>query len=398
MSKRNNEFFWGDKWSIDNNEGWFVAGNINALFCVDMERNDYRIISLLPDYFKYGFRMNSNCIKYDGVVFCLPDKGDCIWCYDLSKDNFTEIKVENPNHIDIMIGDFWKCGNEIWAVSVGLKQIIEIDIKKKKIVNYYTIPNGKEVEIANSAKEGNYIYIVSATKNIIYEFNIKTRKIEVNEIVDINDRLRTISICDGIFWLSGYKRKIYLWDKKKNKTEILDKFPQNFGLYNFDNEQVLLDCERLEYPVFSFLESISVGNYIWFIPFQTNQILYVDKDTYGIKAFQIEEENESVESIRNREMDCKYVLQYIYEERYIGLYSFKNEMVFEIDVETLELKKRIIMMEDDNLEEKLSKRIWKEYTDVERTICKKIIKKNFKNMKRIEMVGKDIYNQITKSQ
>ena len=97
-------------------------------------------------------------------------------------------------------------------------------------------------------------------------------------------------------------------------------------------------------------------------------------------------------------MDCKYVLQYIYEERYIGLYSFKNEMVFEIDVETLELKKRIIMMEDDNLEEKLSKRIWKEYTDVERTICKKIIKKNFKNMKRIEMVGKDIYNQITKSQ
>ena len=344
MQNQSNELLWSDKWCVEDGRAWLVPGNHNILLCVDMIKNCYRIVAALPNYLQGGSRQNSNCIKCDNTIFCMADNADCIWCYDLSTADFRKIVIVNPNNVRLMMIDFWKCENLLWVVSIGLKQIIEIDIKKKEVIDYYSITDQEDEEIARSVKWDKNIYSVSGSKGRIYVFNIETKKIKVKEFPVVKNGLRIISVEGGKIWLSGYKREIYVWDEDKNDINTLS-LPCNFGIYNFDGKkEQFLDCKTTEYDTSTFLESINVGNYIWFIPFQTDQILYVNKDTNQIDTFEIEEEEEDEKSIKNREMNCKYLLQYVYDDRYIGLYSFKNKVVYEIDAYTMKLKTRIVTL------------------------------------------------------
>lgn len=75
-----------------------------------------------------------------------------------------------------------------------------------------------------------------------------------------------------------------------------------------------------------------MGDSFWFIPFQTNQILFTDKGSSDILPFEIDEEVETKESILGREsLLSKYIVEYIREDRYLGLFSIKNSCMLEID-------------------------------------------------------------------
>jgi hypothetical protein len=394
MQNQSNELLWSDKWCVEDNKAWLVPGNYNILFCVDMLRNRYTIITALPNYFYSEFRQNSNCIKCGNTIFCMPNTADCIWCYDLNTVDFQKIVLVNPDNVRLMMIDFWKCENLLWVVSMGLKQIIEIDIKKKEVIDYYNITDQEDEAIARSVKWDKNIYSVSGSKGRIYVFNIETKKVKVKEFPVVKNGLRTISVEGGKIWLSGYKREIYVWDEDENDINTLS-LPCNFGIYNFDGKQEqFLDCKTTEYDTAAFLESINVGNYIWFIPFQTNQILYVNKDTNQINTFEIEEEEEDEKSIKNREMNCKYLLQYVYDDRYIGLYSFKNKVVYEVDAYTMKLKTRIVTLNIGDSTIIPKSWILQESKDVERALFRKLIELNGENILKKEKIGMKVYNYL----
>lgn len=394
MLNQQNEFFWGDKWAVENGTGWFVAGRFHVLFSVDMVRDHYKIVAALPGSLN-SYRQNSNCMKCENTIFCMPNNGDCIWCYDLLTLQFHKIEIVNPNCISIGIGDYWRTEGVLWAVSSGLKQILEIDIKKKRVIGYYNITDRQEDVFAKCAKDGNYIYITSASEARVYVFDIEKKEVKEHDFSGVKNGLRTISVDKEKVWLTGYNREIYIWNQVKNEIKSLRNFPSDFGIYNFNGKKRnLLDCRVKEYDTFTFLENIDAGGYIWYIPFQTNQILYVNKDTNEINVFEIEEEEENEETIKNRKMDCKYVLQYVYEDRYIGLYSIKNEIVFEIDTKTLEVKKRIITMDTESLEKKLDGWILNESFSAEQTLYGKLIGKSMEHVSKKEMVGEKIFNYM----
>lgn len=142
------------------------------------------------------------------------------------------------------------------------------------------------------------------------------------------------------------------------------------------------------------MESINVGNNIWFIPFQTNQILYVNKDTNEINPFEIEEEEEDEKSIKNRELNCKYLLQYVYGDRYIGLYSLKNKVVYQIDAYTMKLKTRIVTLNIGDSTIIPKSWILQESEDVERVLFRKLIELNGENILKKEKIGMKIYNYL----
>lgn len=396
MFCQENEFFWGDKWGMENSTAWFVSGKFNALFSIDMTTDRFKMVSILPDGLNL-FRQNSNCIKCENTIFCMPDKGDCIWCYDLLTAEFKKIEIINSTSFGVGIGDFWRCGGMLWAVSGGLKQILEIDIKKKKVIGYYNITDQEDEKLAKSTKDGNCIYITSASKGRVYIFDIEKKEVKVKELFVAKNGLHTISIDGEKVWLSGNKKEAYIWKQNKNEIKLLNDFPLNFGIYNFDGkEQLFLDCETTEYNTFTFLESINAGNYIWFIPFQTNQILYVDKNTDEINVFEIEDEEEDEKTIKNREMNCKYVLQYVYEDRYIGLYSLKNEVVFEIDAKTLKMQKRFLTIDTDSLDKNFRGWVFKESFGAERKLYEKLIERDVEKVSRKEIVGEKIYTHTQK--
>lgn len=397
MERKNREFLWCDRWCIEDNLAWAVSGHGNVLFSIDMLTDHCKAVVVLSDCSVDNFRLNSNCIKSNTSIFCMPNYGNCIYCYDLLTNNIKEIEINNPNQVVLGIGDFWVEKGTLWAVSVGLRQVIEIDINEKRICNYYNITDQQDEVLAKSVKQGNCIYIVSASKSIVYEFNTRTKEVKINQLPIINKKLRTISVDENKFWLSGYNREIYLWEKGSSEVKILDQFPTNFGIYNFDGKKKeFLNCLSIEYDTFAFLESVNIGNYIWFIPFQTNQILYVNKNTNRINVFEIEEERENEHSIKieNREMNCKYILQYVYQDRYIGLYSLKNEIVLEIDTKTLGKKERYITSDITGFEKKLSNRVFRETLNVDRALYEKLFGKKVEGVAENNTVGEKIYTHI----
>lgn len=365
------------------------------LFCVDMKRNLYHLVDVLPNFNK-GFRQNPNCIKCGNSIFCMPIYEECIWTYELAEHKFKKIIISNPNHVNAVIQNFWKSGNTLWAVSVGLNQILEINIKHKTVIGYYKITKQREKEvIAESIKIKDRIYIISALRGRIYEFNVLTKEIKINEFSMISGGLRTIIESQGKFWMSGYKKEIYIWNKEKDDFNIIYRFPKDFGIYNFEKRsKKILDCKSKEYNTFAFLTSISIGNYIWYIPFQTNQIIYINKITNVINTVKIENEEENIKSINSREMNCKYVLQYVNKDRYIGLYSIKNQIIFEIDSETLEIRRKNIIIDDTNLKKIYPGWAFRDNIEAERFLYQKMVKTNNKKGNVKMEIGERIYNYI----
>lgn len=130
-----------------------------------------------------------------------------------------------------------------------------------------------------------------------------------------------------------------------------------------EKQKYNLDCEYYENNLPIFLNLISTKDSIWFIPFKANKIVYVDKETGKINIFEIKDEEEREGWILKNKMEAKYILQYVIDNRYIGLFSLKNNCIVEID--TIERRIEYISYSFD--EE--TKKILVQKYDKEKAVC-----------------------------
>lgn len=368
MKCGDNYFYWSDNWWIEENLAWFVDGEQNILFKVDLLTNQSEFIKRLPSNSDWRFRQNPRCMKYKEEIVCFPDLSKYIWIYYNNK--LEKIEIKNPNKERLLINNFWIFEDKIFAISLGLKQIIEINIEQRKIEKYYNL----STQIAGSVKVNNKIYIVSAVLTQIYEFDLKTKECISYELKTIKDRFHTICFDGNKFWLSGYNKAIYVWDKENNSVKIINNFPESFGIYDYTgNNGNLLDCDTIVYDTPTFIDAKFLGKYIWFIPFKTNEILYVNRDTFEIGNLKVEKEYETKNSLRKNFMAHKYLVLYIKEERYIGVFSFKNSNVFEIDTLNLRTNDKKYFFNSQCLNEIFKNKIYRECKDFDRMIYQNML-------------------------
>lgn len=326
---------WGDNWWIEDDNAWFVCGQRNILCRIDMKTKKCELSVPIPDASDAKFRLTPLCMKYRNYIYCMPANGMGIWAYDVEDGGFDEICIKNPDKKPIGIGGFWEYGGKIYAVSVELRQIIEINPFENKVGNYY--PIGKGCITGGGVKAGSSIYILFGEAGEIYQFDLEAKEIFAHKLPETGRRFTSLCFDGKRFWLGGYRKEVCIWDKDENTAKIIGGFPESFGVYNFKKDtDGRLDCITEEYGRSTFECLAAVGQNIWLIPFMTNKIVYINKETYGIKAFEIEEEDETKESILARKnLGYKYLLEYVKDERYIGLYSIKNNCILEIDAEAL---------------------------------------------------------------
>lgn len=74
---------------------------------------------------------------------------------------------------------------------------------------------------------------------------------------------------------------------------------------------------------------------------------YQRASTLGV--LEIEEEHETEESLMKRGNAFKYMYEYIRQNRYIGVYSNKNQNIFEIDTSVMCVKNREIVFGDETV-------------------------------------------------
>ena len=324
----NSSFIWSDGWWVEDNIAWFVDGEHSILYSLDMNIGECKFIAQIPNEKENCFRLNPRCIKIEKEIYCIPDVGDCIWVYHLEKAEFVQIEIRNINYARLGITNFWLDKNKLYAVSRGLRQIIEVDIHGKRVSKYYDL----EDDVSQSVKADDAILCVSAVSGCVYEFNTVTKR-RTKYVLPIQVcGMNTICFDGENFWISGNRKEIYLWNKEKNTLKVLNEFPESFGIYCFDNNvEGVVDCELQQYGNSTFITSVFVGKYIWFIPNKTNKIIYVDKETLKIYILEIPEEEETEASLAANRLKHKYLLQFLLNNRYIGLYSLKNGQVFAID-------------------------------------------------------------------
>lgn len=393
-------FFWSDNWWIENEKAWFVSGEVQSIFCVDLKTEQCEHIADLPETVIGKWRPNPRCMRSGNTIWCFPDLGNEILIVDLNRKEFRIIEINNPKKKRMSIVDFWIVENHLYAVSGGLSAIIEINLKKEKIEATYRIALDETEAIGRATLANGSIYVVLSGRKQIYEFSIDVKKFSVFKLPNIDAKLYSISFDREKFWLSGNKREIYVWKRETNELITLTGFPLSFGRYNFAKDQrQLLDCEMQVYKEQAFSEIRCVGDYVWFIPYLTNQILYVNKNTYEINVFEIKGENESLLDLDERILFHKYLWNYVHQERYLGLFSLKNEHYFEIDTESL--KKRDLNIHADEVTiDKIRKRFFEKYGNlnehlkIHRKIYAQMLgKKN--NIKEKKMsVGEKIFSLL----
>ncbi len=399
--KNNELIIWGDNWWVEKDNVWFVWGMQNIICCLDLKTMICELVVNMPNKLQQKFRSNPFCIKYQDDLYCMPVYGESIWIYNTISQELSEIFIDNQDKRLLDIQDFWKFNNKIYVVSNGLGQIIEINPKDKKIINYYQL--SKKCNITKSIKVDSVIYCLFEKTGEVYQFDLITKGIVKYKLPNIERRFNTICFDGQKFWLSGYCKEVYQWDKTSNEIKVIDDFPNEFGIYNFtQSTNGEVDCITSKYNRMTFLHALHIGNDIWFIPYTTNIILRVDKQKNIVYSFEVDEEIETKESILARTelgLYYKYLFEYIIDNRYLGLYSLKNKCILEIDTIELkyEYKKYNYNMNDKYLMEiaKLYNNVFYEANVWSRVVVSKMLdlKNNICGIEN-KSIGANIYQKV----
>lgn len=327
---KNQTFIWSTGWWIENNDAWFVSGEDNILFHVDLSTGKCDNEACLPESNEKAYCLNPNCFKRDRDIFCIPGFEQCIWVYNLDNHIFTKIGIDKPK--EPFGRGFWILGDAVYIVPGNWNKVIEMSISQRVITNYYTIC--KNDSIQRSTLVGDKIYAASTGFGRIYQFDLFTKEMNTIFFPDMEKKCNTICFDGKRFWMSGYQKELYVWDKERDNFTIISNFPEGFEIPDFRRD-IDKNSNMAEMPMFSY--SVVVGRYIWFIPRLAEKIVYVDVKNETLFLFDIFEADETKEQYLAR-VDLglgNYLLEYVRDERYIGLFSTRNRRIVEIDAEQL---------------------------------------------------------------
>lgn len=398
------EFPRSDNWWLEGDKAWFCAAGLCALFCVDLNSQSCELLSQIPECDTLNYAAHTYCVKYGNRVFCLPNLGEDIWCYDLLNSVWERVEMINGHQMLFCPTTYKKNEGRLWILNSG-GNIFEVNFERWSAkIRYHFTPcenqiNGEYVLVNNR------LYCVSG--KCIYCFDVRNDCAIVYDVSEIKGGLLTICY-DGVdFWLSGLCGEIYIWNPEKGIVNVITNFPEQFGVYNFDGENSSLInydvCANDIGELLLFTTSISLGNYIWYIPWQSNQIIFIDKKSYKVFSLEVEEEVETNVSLK-RDITAKYAVEYVLKERYIGLYSYKNRNLFEIDTVGLCVRKKNY---EPNLSEDYilsraramvvynKRKVLYERSELEQWLFSMLLKEDYRDVKNnYQNIGRVIYQTL----
>ena len=328
MIGKDQSFTWSEGWWLEGDKAWFVNGMCNILFGVDLNTGECDQVACIPNPEKETESQNPYCTKCGSDIYCIPGIGGSIWIYNLDNKVFTELKVDRPGQ-HAPGSQFWIWNGSIFIVAANWNKVIEISIDQRKITNYYTICEGDSVR--RSVLVCDKIYAVSSESGTIYQFDLSTKKVEMYLHPEMAKKAFAIGFDGEKFWLCGYYQEAYVWDKK-NDNLIIVEFSNDFEVHD-RNEKINCTVKGPTAPMFG--QVAAMGKYIWFIPTMAEKIVYINKETAAICVFDLYEEDKMNISPRKCQGIGNYIIQYIKDNRYIGLFSARNSRILEIDPEQL---------------------------------------------------------------
>ena len=237
----------------------------------------------------------------------------------------------------------------IYMFSELNRGLIIIDPVLNKIKEMFQIlPDDEKISYGSTLLDEDILYFSSSNKGLVFGYDLKAKKLAVYEIPEMENGINTIAKFNrDTLILTGCMRKIVFWSIDRGIVKCIEKLPENFGILKKKNEEfVVYKSNVYDEPLF--YKSVSLLKYIFFIPFRTNMVLFLNKETMELGEVFIPDEEEDI-SLKRRIFKCKYLVEYIRQNRYLGLYSCKNEYLIEIDAVSMQVKIKHIFMEKNSM-------------------------------------------------
>ena len=310
---------------VEEDRFWFISTVFDALLRIDKGSMTSDLLKILPIENNKRVRLYSRCIKINNCVYCLPKYGEGILVYNLLEDKFKKIKFTSQNRFPGILN--WKLLNSsLCLVSYFLKQLIFVNTKLNEVECYYQLNMGGK-EILYSTFEHNYLYCLS-NDNEICEVNLATEEQNTYKINIPNEKLNTIAYDGNLFWLTGLKSSIYVWNKINNQIVIVNDFPQSYYKNYFTKKYMKIGFKSF------FIDSIFLKNKVFLIPFWFNYILVNNVEKDEMNSIELGN-NKSDIDINSKICGCKLKKVYVKDYRYIGVFSYSENILYEIDAVSL---------------------------------------------------------------
>lgn len=333
MLKKN--FVASDGWYIEGNTAWFVGIEYNAIFKVNLQSLDCEIVCQLPIDNLWEARVNPICVKLEDYIICLPASNTFIYLYNIIDNSFQEMQIDMPENVLPDIAHYW-CDSEakrVFAFSRGLQRVLTIDVKNRKVLLSSRIDQYINVRYAIRVEQ--YIWLPNSLDNRIFSYSLNTGEVTEYSLSNVKGRLYAVCYDGAYFWITGNRREVYKWSKGDASVLIINDFPNEFYEYTMYEKDI--NFSKKVFKEVPFVYCVYCNNSIWCIPFQTNMILGIDKDTHVICGI---DGGETAGNILNRAYNHKYLLEYIRDDRYIGLFSLCENCIFELDTQNYRLERR----------------------------------------------------------
>lgn len=280
---------------------WISNLQYNGLYYYDIPSGKTEFVLPFPEERHDTWRLHGKIVMQNQELYFLPDRASHIHVFNKQENTLKAYDLSIQGRINCKNAVCHK--DKIYFVSEGSElTLCSIDtitkrIEKKKIDTDYKGNVCRDMLLV----EDN-IYIALRESDIIIMYSIENDSF-VNYKVDGDGRGFGTICFDGVyFWLSN-SGGILRWDKKTEKTMIVNAFPKGFGMTIVENGQFM----NVEGFTDSFLPSekpfefsVLCEDYILFFPYRTNMIIKLNLKKGILEEFYIEGEQENLESLSRK--------------------------------------------------------------------------------------------------
>lgn len=279
---------------IDDNCMWIITDNLNSLLKYDFTSGELELEAVFPEMMRSDNGAFSKILKLGDEIYFIPRVANGIIYYNLLEKRFYELKIpfdgfqEEKNMNAVVYGKYIYCINRFPDM------VIKIDSVTKETNIYFADVDTKTDRSVENKIYCTYRFICLHHGKIIWPnyynvltmFDIENERFSTDVLTDfpcekmensqnlygmeLNDWIAGVKSFDDMLWLCSHKDKWYLYQD---------------GLQRVDNT-LFSKCLDSYYaadikdgPYIIFLDIVTLGDELWFIPAYQNKCIIYDKKT-----------------------------------------------------------------------------------------------------------------------
>ena len=160
---KKSDFVWSINWYIEGKKAWFIGAQYSAIFELDIDCAQCKLLAEIPVENLFSFRTFSCCLKKAKKLYCIPDVGKDIWIYDMEKREFRIMAMNKENRKWFRFRYLGEYNGNFVLFSTMLNKVYVLDTNRDKLVEIVDV--FKEI----SEKVANFIRVEDSLYGIVYE-------------------------------------------------------------------------------------------------------------------------------------------------------------------------------------------------------------------------------------